>query len=949
MEENDLEDPGGEAASSVAGGAGGSRARSDEPSTKQNDEATGSPTRHDDATGIPTAAPAELPTPDDPRAVSTMPRRVGGYEIVERLAVGGMGAVYLARQENPRRTVALKVIRPGHATPELLRRFENEAQVLGLLRHPGIAQIYEAGTADAGHGPQPFFAMELVEGVDLARYAREQRLDTRERLELMARVCDAVAHAHQKGVIHRDLKPSNILVDVEGRPKILDFGVARATDSDLQATVATSSGQLVGTLPYMSPEQVAARPEELDTRSDIYSLGVILHELLADRLPYDIAERSIVEVARIIRDQEPGPLSSIDRAYRGDIETIVRKALAKDKERRYQSAASMAGDIRRHLADEPIIARPPSTAYQLRKFARRHRALVVGASVAVVALIAGLVAASYGFVQASRQRDRAAAINEFLLQEILGAPDPSKDGVEVRVVDVIDRAAAGVGEAFADDPEIEADIQVTLATTYRGLGLFARSEEHARRAHELRQALYGDGSAETLLALDRIGRARLGQDDYGEAITILSAVVEGQRRELGGEHPDTLSTMADLAAAHARSGSFEQAIELERDILETRARVLGENDYDTSHAKLSLAATLLWVGEVEEAESLYLDAYERMVAARGENNLGTSAALNGLSEVYYTLGDTDKALEYGQRAWEVSKRVFGEDHQDTVVAINNIANAHQRAQNYEEAEPLRRQVVEIYRARLGDDHQWTMTAVHNLAGTLARLDRLEEAEQMHLDNLADRRRLLGDGSYAVGESLAGLGIVYNQADDWERSIDVHEESLGIFRANFGDDHPQVATIMSNLATAYRGSGDHAGAAAVLRDLLEIDIRAVGPTHNWVLTDYRQLISDLIAAGDPVAAEEVARERLGHTSEFGADHPDHLESIALVGNAVAKQRRFDEAEALLLEAQPALLEAVGLEDRRATDAIGFVIELYQACGRPDDAELYRALLDEQRRE
>ena len=300
-----------------------------------------------------------------------LPESIGSYRIVRLLGEGGMGLVFEAEQEQPRRTVALKVIRAGLVTPSVLQRFERESQALARLHHPGIAQIYEAGAADYGLGSQPYFAMEFIEGLPLNRYAAGNRLDTRQRLSLMIQVCDAVEHAHRRGVIHRDLKPGNILVDQNGQPKILDFGLARVTDSDVEATRQTDVGQLLGTLAYMSPEQVLADPLAMDTRSDVYALGVILYELLAGKLPYVIS-RQLHEAVQAIREQDAAPLSLVSRAYRGDIETIVAKALEKDRERRYSSAADLASDIRRHLEDQPISAKPPSAVYQVQKFARRH-------------------------------------------------------------------------------------------------------------------------------------------------------------------------------------------------------------------------------------------------------------------------------------------------------------------------------------------------------------------------------------------------------------------------------------------------------------------------------------------------------------------------------------------------------------------------------------------------
>jgi len=292
-------------------------------------------------------------------AERALPTEIGRYRILRLLGEGGMGIVYEAEQENPRRAVALKVIKPGFANAEMRRRFAQESSALGRLQHSGIAQIYEAGAADTGLGPLPYFAMELVHGRPLLEYAEAQRLNARERLELMLRIGEAVHHAHQRGIIHRDLKPGNILVEDSGQPKILDFGVARATDSDAQVTRQTDLGQVVGTLAYMSPEQALGDSRELDVRTDVYSLGVICYELLAGRLPYRIG-KSLQEAVLTIRDEDPMPLSSIGRMYRGDLDTIVAKALEKDKARRYGSAAEMAADIERYLADEPIAARPAS-------------------------------------------------------------------------------------------------------------------------------------------------------------------------------------------------------------------------------------------------------------------------------------------------------------------------------------------------------------------------------------------------------------------------------------------------------------------------------------------------------------------------------------------------------------------------------------------------------------
>ncbi|MCH2137300.1 MAG: serine/threonine protein kinase, partial [Phycisphaerales bacterium] len=350
-----------------------------------------------DATVVDGATPGSVP----------IPRDIGPYKVKRPIGAGGMGTVVLAQQESPKRDVAIKIMNPGVVSKKALRRFEFEAQTLGRLQHPAIAQVYEAGTFDDGSGGRPYFAMEYVSSAkELGDYVTDKNLDTVARLELFRAFCEGVEYGHRRGVIHRDLKPGNILVDAEGHPKIIDFGVARSTESDsVTATLATEAGQLIGTLQYMSPEQVELDPGDLDTRSDVYALGVILYQLLVDKLPYDLTGASLTKAGQLIKETQPARLSDINANLKGDLETICLKALEKDRDQRYQSVGDLSEDIRRYLADEPIMARPPTRAEQFRRLVRKNKAAAMATGIVAVALIAATTISIVFAVEASRQRD----------------------------------------------------------------------------------------------------------------------------------------------------------------------------------------------------------------------------------------------------------------------------------------------------------------------------------------------------------------------------------------------------------------------------------------------------------------------------------------------------------------------------------------------------------------
>jgi len=686
---------------------------------------------------------------DDDTADRLLVGRTIGHYVVKRLiAAGGMGAVYEAEQAEPHRVVALKVMRWGLASPAALRRFRHESQVLGQLRHESIAQVYEAGHFRLNGHTVPFFAMEFIaDARPITDYARANDLTTVARLCLLARVCDAVHHGHQRGVIHRDLKPDNILVTDEGVPKILDFGVARATDSDMQATtLQTDMGQLIGTIPYMSPEQAGGDPADLDTRSDIYALGVIGYELLAGRLPYDVSQRMIHEALRVIREGEPTRLSSVSRVFRGDIETIFAKALEKDRDRRYQSASDLAGDINRYLAHEPIIARPPSVRYQLGKFARRNRGLVSGLAAVFVVLVAG-VAVSGAFAIGEREqrlaveeaREVAEAMLDFLTDDLLFAVDPSGGaghGKDVLMREVLDEAANRIDEAtqegghLADKAVVESSIRMALGLTYQKLGELREAEIHLARACDLRLVVLGEEHPDTLESMTSLAilYANLGRLDESESLHL--ETLEICKRVLGEEHQGTLDSMRGIASVYRSRGYHAEAEELLLELVEILKRVLGEEHRTTLGSMLSLGVLYQELGRLTEAEVLTLETLEKQKRALGEEHPQTLANMNNLAFNYIGQGRYGDAETLLLETLEIDKRVNGEAHPSTLSTKDSLAQLYWYQGRYEESESLHLEILELRKSVLGEDHLRTLDSMYHLARAYGKQGRMDEARPL---------------------------------------------------------------------------------------------------------------------------------------------------------------------------------------------------------------------------
>ncbi len=806
------------------------------------------------------------------------PDRVGRYEVIREIGRGGMGVVYEARQENPSRSVALKVLHSAYAGGKVLRRFELEAQLLGQLEHPGIARVYEAGSVEAGGSSLPFIAMELIDGPSLTEYAEAHKLGRAERLELLARVCDAVHHAHQRGVIHRDLKPANILVATGhattradarfaglGQPKVLDFGVARAAGLETQVTtIQTGEAQLIGTIAYMSPEQVAGDPAAIDIRSDVYALGVVLFELLTGRQPHDLSNCTMFEAVRRIREDEPDRAATADRSLRGDVDTIVSKALEREADRRYQTAAELADDLRRFLRSEPIVARRASTVYQLRKFARRNKALVTGVAVAFVGMALGTGVSVWKAVDATRQRDRAVeanrvagAVNTFLNEDILRSASPKRLGREVTVREAVDVAVLTIGARFRDDPVVESRVRHSAGQTYASLGEFDKARQQ---------------------------------------LTLSIGLLE----PIAPEHDDALI-----------------------------------------NARSELAKTLMELGEAEESQRLARENLDTAVRAHGEWSRAAAYAMDAIALIELQQGRLTEAIELTERQIEIMTELDGAEHPDTLIVRSRLASTFIYSEQPERAEQALTELIEIQGRVMGEEHPNTFGTRANLASLYLRTGRYAEAEAIYVELLPLEERVLGSDHPSVQITRGNLGVVYNRTRRYDLARPLMEKTLRTQIESLGDRNPNVIVGMANFSLVCFNMGDHGAALEWADRALPACLEILGERHPVTAELLYNRARPLRGLGRFGESAEAYTELIDLTIRTrGETHPRVMHFSREMAQVLTQAERYEEAESRLGYAA-ALVEQRDEAGEQTPPAIPAGIrrayrELYTAWGRPDDA-------------
>jgi non-specific serine/threonine protein kinase/serine/threonine-protein kinase len=691
-----------------------------------------------------------------------LPQSVPGFRLLQKLGAGGMGEVFEAEQLEPvRRRVALKLIKRGMESKEVLFRFDTERQALALMSHPNIAQVYDAGTTTDG---RPYFVMEFIQGVPVTQYCDTNRLTTNERLELFTQICEGVQHAHHKGVIHRDIKPSNVLVKIQDSkpvPKIIDFGVAKAIAQQLtEETPFTAIGEFIGTPDYMSPEQAEMTELDIDTRTDVYSLGVVLYELLVGARPFDAQElrrSGFDEMRRKIRVEEPqrpsvrlsglgeqstsaaknrrSEPSALARQLHGDLDWITMKALEKDRTRRYDSPGGLAADIRRHLRDEPVLASPTSTAYRLTRFVRRHRVGVAAGLLIVLALLAGMVGVTMGLIRSQRAERRASAeaakasaINAFLL-ETLGSANPIEgQDRDLTVLEALDASAAKIGAAFIDQPEVRAAVRYTIGLTYLRLGRYVDAERLLRSALESQRAVPNQDLEATVayqvtlaVTLHDLGR-------YDEAESLYRDALGAARRTLGEE--DTSSIANNLALLLQNRGDYESAEPLFREVLASDRKLLGEEDPNLAISLNNLGNVLRYTGGNQESKRLFREA---IAILSSQGNPHKAIVQGNLAAVLCATGEIESAGPLFREAIETASAALGEENSELALIKMKFGACLFRQGRYEEAEAW---LLDAHRVMYAAGHQGTQRPVRHL---------IELYESWGRPEAADRyRELLGN-------------------------------------------------------------------------------------------------------------------------------------------------------------------------------------------------------------
>jgi len=866
--------------------------------------------------------------------------KIGRYKLLQQIGEGGCGVVYMAEQEEPvRRRVALKVIKLGMNTKSVIARFEAERQALALMDHPNIAKVFDAGATENG---RPYFVMELVRGIKITEYCDQNNLSTEERLKLFTQVCHAIQHAHQKGIIHRDIKPSNILVtqnEKEAVPKVIDFGIAKATTDQrlTDKTVFTAFEQFIGTPAYMSPEQAMMTSLDIDTRTDIYALGVLLYELLTGTTPFDandLMAAGLDAMRRTIREQEPvrpstkltqalvapevtrrtgesagEPASSrrrlqeVAHQLKGDLDWIVMKALEKDRTRRYETANGLAMDIQRHLSNEPVTARPPSRLYEFQKTVRRHKFGFAAAAALIFVLAIGVLASSWQALRAKRaereqfklreeaetEATKSQQVAQFM-QDMLKGVGPSvamgRDTAMLR--EILDRTVERIAQDLKNQPEVEAELRNSIGAVYWELGEFDKAAAMHLQALTTQRKLVGQEHPSVATSLHYLARALREQGKRAESEATYRESLAMRKKLLGNENAEVARTMNDLASLLSDELKDGEPEALLREALRIRRKLFENDNPDVARSLDDLAYVLNRHGQVNEAVAMHYEALAIRKRTLGENHVEVIYSYRNLARALEAQGQPTEAEKMLRHALAVSQTLLGNQHPDQPGIIRDLANLIEAQGRVSEAAGLRN--------RPGASSQTTVHSLHEAGKHLQQQGRLAEAETNFREALALRRKQFGDVHREVVDTLAALGLVLHQEKKLAEAEQVNREALATERKLSGDEHLLVASAMRQLAGVLNQPGRWAEAETLIREAWVRQRKLLGDAHLETAASLNLLWDLLDAQGKVMELEILLREQPGagsSASESAQVRFGHL--LWKLGEAYATREQFAEAE------------------------------------------------------
>jgi eukaryotic-like serine/threonine-protein kinase len=782
-------------------------------------------------------------------------QRIGPYRLLRAIGRGGMGAVYLAVRDDEQyeRLVAVKILRSGLEDTELRHRFLAERQILARLEHPNIARLYDGGSTEDG---RPYLVMELIEGLPVDEYCDRHRLTVDQRLELFRKICAAVQYAHQNLLVHRDIKPANILVTAEGEPKLLDFGIAKQLEPATETDALTRTGLRVMTPSYASPEQV--KGQAITTASDVYSLGVLLYELLAGCSPYQVAAGSPpYEIERAINEQQPekpgtallrsgtptaeaiaasrsNRPAALRRRLAGDLDTIVLMALRKEPARRYESVARFSSDLERHLQDLPVSARPDTLRYRTRKLVRRHRVAVAAASVVfllITALVAGL------FVQGRRtaqERDKARYALSFLVDTFKQADPYHTQGEQLTAREILDQGANRISRELSGQPDVQAAVMDAIGEVNLGLGRYDAAEPLLKRSLATRRRIFGAGSLETAESLEHLAELGIQRSEHADAESHLREALAIRRRRQGAGDLAMAGTLNQLGRTLAERGvSPEVAPEIEalhREALGIARRIEGPDGLTVAETLLALADLQRASGEYARAESLFREGLAIERRALGDRDPRYWRDRRGLGDTLIEAGKFSEAETVFRQCLEVQTKLLGAEHPDVSSARGGLAAAVHLQGRYTEAETLEREVLALSRSRYGPTHWRVAEALCNLASNLAGQRRNAEAVPLYEQALEIRRRAMGEKHWQVAQILLLLAQLHRDEKRLPEALDLARQSYEVFAAGEGPDHPYTAHALLEIGKIHTVQSRFTDAEPFLRRCLEIRKKKLEPRH-----------------------------------------------------------------------------------------------------------------------